>query len=72
MTADTGRAGDADAQQRPGSWAARTSDAEALLDRWASRTREQVAYAAARVREQADDLWAEAQHERRRRRSSSP
>jgi hypothetical protein len=41
--------------------------AEAVVDHWASWLRGKLEHVGARTREQAEDLWADAQHERARR-----
>jgi phosphohistidine phosphatase SixA len=41
--------------------------AEVVVDSWARRLRETLESVAVRTREQAEDLWADAQHERARR-----
>jgi hypothetical protein len=41
--------------------------AEEVVDHWASVLRDKLEHVAARTREQAEDLWADAQHERARR-----
>jgi hypothetical protein len=41
--------------------------AEQAIDSWAARLRDGMARVAVRAREEAEDLWADAQEERRRR-----
>lgn len=47
--------------QSEGSWKRETERAEELLEDWGKRVGRFLASAAARAREEAEDIWAEAQ-----------
>ena len=68
MAADPSGAGDgAGPSSATSRFADRERTAEAAVDQWTWWLRGKLEIVAARTREQAEDLWADAQHERARR-----